>query len=46
MIVYLLYLLDSGWGWELQHVYAVESSAECDGRLSGREYKIVPKQVI
>ncbi len=45
-MIYILFLLDSGSGWEIANVYNMEESAEQEGKRSGKPWKVEPHFVL
>ena len=45
-MVYILFLLDSAWGWEIANVYNLEEIAQGEGERSGKEWKVEAHHVL
>lgn len=45
-MIYILFLLDGAYGWEIANVYNLEESARGEGERSGKAWKVEPFNVL
>ena len=46
IMIYILFYLDPGFGWQLENVFYVKESAEQIGERSGNTWKVEEYQVL